>query len=1170
CSVLKSKTCRVLVLVFLNFYAINANPNDKFFPFGISEGDAALQTGDEVSQPLKLKRPLQFYDTQFNVVYVGTNGLLSSQPPPKEDQYLSSGFPLSFPAVAPFLVDVDTSVGRGSVYYRSDSSFSSLTRATQAIQQAFPGSQFRPTHLVISTWDHVACFKEDASKGYWVSSFQVVLAGNKTDTFALFLYADNGTQLSENSRDVMGSEAELGVLAGFSRGDTSVTDELYHNLYSSMESASKLFQEGNSGIKGLWIFHIGSSRYSFQKIIGAAGPLAESTEKPITTTPIQDHNIPEEHNTVTPALIRDEAETTPVPPVNGSASPSLCGSILLDCSQDGYCTDFPRGPCCLCRSGYYGNGRQCLPMGVSQRLNGKLSGHVSVGAADVQVDKADVHGYAVPGEGRVYVSISPIPPQVGWALMAVSPLVSTFGWLFALTVQNHQNGFSITGAEFSHRAEMTFYPGNLRLNITQHARGMDYLNHLKMEVHVSGNLPSIPSGAKVQFQPFKETLHYNQSVITSSSLHQYMVVSENGGSETFSYLLHQNISIQGCENAPLTIPDFHQLSVEHVMVMYSSEGSILKYSIINTVGPVGGELPDLVELNPCQSGKHYCDPMALCLPGEGLQYHCQCAMGFRGDGRNCYDVDECTEGLSSCGPHSECVNMPGSHHCLCEAGYEFDFDWKVCVGDYPSPDPCVGWLMFDVLCCVMTDIDECVLKLCHPLASCSNTLGSFHCRCWPGYEGDGFLCQPQSIDYLLKGLQSWGGDAMLQDYIPQCDEKGQYKPLQCLGSTGHCWCVDSRGQERVGTRTLPGTAHANSPLVPRAETLCERWRTTLLSHYGGQPDPQDYMPQCDARGHFLSVQCYGNSSYCWCVDSQGREVMGTRSHDAVKPACISSVPLVVQSSVYPVVTSSPSGPALLFAHGSEIQVIPLDDSHPVQGKSAVLLSEHDSVVVGISFDCQENTLYWSDMARRSISKVSLVFGAEPVTIIHTDVVTPEGVAVDAVHRLLFWVDSGSDQIEVADLNGQNRKVLFDTGLVNPRAITVDFTSSTLFWTDWDRDDPRIESSSLDGLRRKVLVGKGLKLPNALTLDPVTHQLCWADAGTKKLECVAADGTKRQEINSELNYPFSLTVYNEHIYYTDWERDGIMVINKVTGNHTEYLPVAKDNLYGITLIPSQCL
>uniref|UniRef100_A0A4W6BYK5 Thyroglobulin type-1 domain-containing protein n=2 Tax=Lates calcarifer TaxID=8187 RepID=A0A4W6BYK5_LATCA len=42
-------------------------------------------------------------------------------------------------------------------------------------------------------------------------------------------------------------------------------------------------------------------------------------------------------------------------------------------------------------------------------------------------------------------------------------------------------------------------------------------------------------------------------------------------------------------------------------------------------------------------------------------------------------------------------------------------------------------------------------------------------------------------------------------YVPQCDAEGQYLPRQCHGSSGHCWCVDSRGQERAGTRTPPGT-----------------------------------------------------------------------------------------------------------------------------------------------------------------------------------------------------------------------------------------------------------------------------------------------------------------------------------------------------------------------------
>ncbi|XP_036022277.1 testican-3 isoform X2 [Onychomys torridus] len=40
----------------------------------------------------------------------------------------------------------------------------------------------------------------------------------------------------------------------------------------------------------------------------------------------------------------------------------------------------------------------------------------------------------------------------------------------------------------------------------------------------------------------------------------------------------------------------------------------------------------------------------------------------------------------------------------------------------------------------------------------------------------------------------------LGQYIPLCDEDGYYKPTQCHGSVGQCWCVDRYGNEVIGSR----------------------------------------------------------------------------------------------------------------------------------------------------------------------------------------------------------------------------------------------------------------------------------------------------------------------------------------------------------------------------------
>ncbi|XP_061034759.1 testican-3-like isoform X2 [Eubalaena glacialis] len=45
-----------------------------------------------------------------------------------------------------------------------------------------------------------------------------------------------------------------------------------------------------------------------------------------------------------------------------------------------------------------------------------------------------------------------------------------------------------------------------------------------------------------------------------------------------------------------------------------------------------------------------------------------------------------------------------------------------------------------------------------------------------------------------------GVKKLLGQYIPQCDADGYYKPTQCHGSTGQCWCVDRYGREVVGSR----------------------------------------------------------------------------------------------------------------------------------------------------------------------------------------------------------------------------------------------------------------------------------------------------------------------------------------------------------------------------------
>lgn len=345
-----------------------------------------------------------------------------------------------------------------------------------------------------------------------------------------------------------------------------------------------------------------------------------------------------------------------------------------------------------------------------------------------------------------------------------------------------------------------------------------------------------------------------------------------------------------------------------------------------------------------------------------------------------------------------------------------------------------------------------------------------------------------------------------------------------------------------------------------------------MEHYGGKPEPHHYLPQCEPDGQFSPVQCYGETTYCWCVDEDGREISGTRSHDTVKPACLPTVaPPTILPLPRPDVTPPPSAITLLYAQGQKIGALPLNGTRLDATRSKTLLALHGSIVVGLAYDCKENHVYWTDLSGRTINRASMAPGAEPEILINTDLISPEGLAVDVKRRLMFWVDSSPDKIERSNLDGSGRRTLFDTDLVNPRAIIVVSSTGTLYWTDWNREAPKIESASVDGQNRRVVVSDGIGLPNALTYDSSSGQICWADAGTKRLECVFPDGSGRKVIHSSLNYPFSMVHYRNHFYYTDWRRDGVIGVSKGSSQFTdEYLPDQRSHLYGIAIATTQCL
>ncbi|XP_072458188.1 adhesion G protein-coupled receptor E5 isoform X3 [Notamacropus eugenii] len=119
-----------------------------------------------------------------------------------------------------------------------------------------------------------------------------------------------------------------------------------------------------------------------------------------------------------------------------------------------------------------------------------------------------------------------------------------------------------------------------------------------------------------------------------------------------------------------------------------------------------------------------CGPRADCCNTEG-SYHCTCVPGYalpsgektfpNATMNDCQDMDECQQNPSFCDPHGLCINILGSYMCKCKPGF----------GKRNKNQ---------IMDCI--DINECASPInasCGPNAACVNTIGSYQCICNPGY-----------------------------------------------------------------------------------------------------------------------------------------------------------------------------------------------------------------------------------------------------------------------------------------------------------------------------------------------------------------------------------------------------------------------------------------------------
>lgn len=94
---------------------------------------------------------------------------------------------------------------------------------------------------------------------------------------------------------------------------------------------------------------------------------------------------------------------------------------------------------------------------------------------------------------------------------------------------------------------------------------------------------------------------------------------------------------------------------------------------------------------------------------------------------------------------------------------------------------------------------------------------------------------------------------------------------------------------------------------------------------------------------------------------------------------------------------------------------------------------------------------------------------------------------------------------------------------------------------------------MDGSHRQAIISSNIKWPNGLTLDLMLNRIYWVDAKLNIISSSNLDGSDRRVVlySAEfLRHPFSITVFEDYVYWTDWDKAAVFKANKFNGSEIQ--------------------
>ncbi|KAM8939429.1 pro-epidermal growth factor [Pelodytes ibericus] len=236
-------------------------------------------------------------------------------------------------------------------------------------------------------------------------------------------------------------------------------------------------------------------------------------------------------------------------------------------------------------------------------------------------------------------------------------------------------------------------------------------------------------------------------------------------------------------------------------------------------------------------------------------------------------------------------------------------------------------------------------------------------------------------------------------------------------------------------------------------------------------------------------------------------------------------------------------PFVLFNNGNDIYSIDTDGTN----LRKIVTNAGSSVL--LDFDNQEQRLYWLDRNRGFLQRIYLNgTKREKMRAIGKGMM---GFAVDGMHKLIFWSNLQKGTIEKAEIAGRKSQILL-RGLFHPIFIAVDPVEGLLFWSA-EGSLNTIQKANLDG-NNVTSVAETKGEIKTLTLDIMAKKIYWLMYKRETGQLSICSSSYSGDLATVVKYfthssrqsVFGLSLFSDHIYYSEWKSGSIRRVSKYSG------------------------